>query len=294
MFKILEKSDLAAQVYKYVVEAPDIARKAEAGQFVILRLDEHGERFPITLADWDSEKGTLTLFVQAVGKSTIQMSRMTAGQSIRDVVGPLGVPSHVEKSGTVVALGGGFGIAAIHPIVRAHTKIGNKTISILGARTKNLLILEEEMRKVSSEVRIATDDGSYGHKGFVTDILKELLENKEPVSLVLAIGPMVMMQAVAGITRPFGIKTLVSMNPIMMDGTGMCGACRVMVNGKMKFACVDGPEFDAHQVDFSGVLERLKVYQSEEKLSMDHYLRETKGECWLEQKLKTPQSPEGR
>lgn len=281
MHTIIEKTELAARVYKYVVEAPDIAVKARAGQFVIIRLNETGERIPITIADRHPEKGTITLFVQAVGKTTLQMSRMKMGDSILDVVGPLGIPSSIEKVGTVVAIGGGFGIAAIYPIVGEHTRAGNKTVSLLGARTRDLLILEDEMRKVSGEVRIATDDGSYGEKGVVTDLLKEIISSREPIGLVLAVGPLVMMKAVAEVTRPYKIKTVASMNPIMIDGSGMCGACRVMVGNKRKFACVDGPEFDAHLVDFDGLLNRMKMYLPEEKLSLEKYSQATDPECRL-------------
>lgn len=269
MFPILEKNDLAAKVYRYVIKAPDVTKKAKAGQFVILRLYEDGERIPITLADWDVAKGTITLYVQAVGKTTIMMSMMKAGDSLMNVVGPFGIPSHVEKGKTFVALGGGFGIAAIHPIVRAHKLIGNKTISIIGARSKELLIMEDEMHAISDEVRIATDDGSYGTKGFVTTILKAMLEKKEAMDVVLAIGPVVMMKAVSDLTKPYGVQTLVSLNPIMMDGTGMCGACRVVVGNKMQFACVDGPEFNGHEVDFDLLMARLKMYSPQEKISLE-------------------------
>jgi len=269
VYPIVEKNDLAAKVYRYVIKAPQIVKKARAGQFVILRLHEEGERIPITLADWDAVQGTITLYVQAVGKTTTMMSMMKAGDSLMDVVGPFGVPSHVEPGKTFVAIGGGFGIAAIHPIVRAHKLIGNKTISIIGSRSKDLLLMEDEMRAISDEVRIATDDGSYGTKGFVTTILKSMLEQREPVDVVLAIGPVVMMKAVADLTRPLGVQTLVSLNPIMMDGTGMCGACRVVVGNKMKFACVDGPEFDAHAVDFELLMARQKMYSPQEKISFD-------------------------
>ncbi|MDE3056344.1 MAG: sulfide/dihydroorotate dehydrogenase-like FAD/NAD-binding protein [Bacteroidota bacterium] len=269
MFRILEKNDLAAKVYRYIIEAPDVARKAKAGQFVILRLYDDGERIPITLADWNVAKGTITLYVQAIGKTTIMMSMMKAGDVLADVVGPLGIPSHIEKGKTLVALGGGFGIAAIHPIVRAHKLIGNKTISIIGARTKGLMLMENEMRAISDDVRIATDDGSYGTKGFVTTVLKSMLENREPMDVVLAIGPVVMMKAVADLTRSYGVQTLVSLNPIMMDGTGMCGACRVVVGDKLQFACVDGPEFDAHQVDFELLMARQKMYSPQEKISLE-------------------------
>lgn len=285
MYKIIEKNDLAAKVFRYVIEAPDIARKTQAGQFVILRLNETGERIPITIADRNIEKGTLTLYVQAVGKTTTQMSRMKAGDSVLDVVGPLGIPSSIEKVGTVVAIGGGFGIAAIYPIVRAHTLAGNRTVSIMGARTQSLLILEDEMRAVSTDVRIATDDGGYGKKGIVTDLLREIIASGETINLVIAIGPLIMMKAVAEVTRPHSIKTVVSLNPIMIDGSGMCGACRVMVGNEMKFACVDGPEFDAHQVDFESLMNRLKMYLPEEKQSFEKHLLEIAHECQLEKHL---------
>lgn len=269
VFPILEKNDLAAKVYRYVIKAPAVVKKAKAGQFVILRLYDEGERIPITLADWDTARGTITLYVQAVGKTTTMMSMMKAGDSLIDVVGPFGIPSHIEKGKTFVAIGGGFGIAAIHPIVRAHKQIGNRAISIIGARSKELLIMEDEMRAISDEVRIATDDGSYGTKGFVTTILKSMLEKEEPMDVVLAIGPVVMMKAVSDLTKPYAVQTLVSLNPIMMDGTGMCGACRVVVGNKMQFACVDGPEFDGHMVDFDLLTVRQKMYLPQEKISME-------------------------
>ncbi len=273
MFQILEKNDLAAKVYRYVISAPNVAKKAKAGQFIILRLHDDGERIPITLADWNAAAGTITLYVQAIGKTTMLMSTLKAGDAIMDVVGPLGVPSHVEKGKTLVALGGGFGIAAIHPIVRAHKAIGNRTISIIGARTQELMLMEKEMRAISDEVRVATDDGSYGTKGFITTVLKQMLDAKEQMDVVLAIGPVIMMKTVADMTRPFKVSTLVSLNPIMMDGTGMCGACRVVVNDKMQFACVDGPEFDAHQVDFDLLMARQKMYSPQEKISLQIYER---------------------
>jgi NAD(P)H-flavin reductase len=281
VFKILEKNNLAPQVFRYVVEAPEIAKKAEAGQFVIIRLDETGERIPITICDADRKSGTLTFFVQAVGKTSIEMSLMKVEDYILDVVGPLGNPTEIERFGTVVLVGGGFGIAAIHPIARALSDAGNRTISILGARTKELILLENEMKNVSSEVQIVTDDGSYGSKGFVTDILKEMIQNNEVIDRVISIGPLVMMKAVADLTRQYGIQTFASLNPIMIDGTGMCGACRVTVGNEMKFACVDGPEFDAHQVDFDGLLNRLGTYLPEEKESKARYLKETTGACRL-------------
>ena len=281
MYHILEKNDLAAKVYRYVIEAKDIALKARAGQFVIIKIDEHGERIPITIADMNANNGTLTLYVQAVGKTTTQLSLLNAGDTIMDVVGPLGEASHIEKYGTVVSIGGGFGIAAIHPIVREYKTAGNKTISIIGARSKELLIMEEEMRKISDDVRIATDDGSYGKKGLVTNVLQDMIDNNETIDLVLAIGPLIMMKAVVEVTRPHNIKTLVSMNPIMVDGTGMCGACRVSVGNETKFACVDGPEFDGHLINFDEVLIRSKMYVNEEKKSMDLFMQKHK--CNLKQ-----------
>ncbi len=276
MYKIVRKNDLAAQVCRYVIEAPDIVRTAKAGQFVIIRVHDEGERIPITLADWDKSENTITLYVQAVGKTTTFMSKMKEGDSLSDVVGPLGNPSHVESGKTLVAVGGGFGIAAIHPIVRAHKNIGNRTISIIGARSKDLMLMEEEMKKISDELLIATNDGSYGTKGIVTDVLKSLLESGRKIDVCLAIGPVVMMRAVSDMTRPYGVKTLVSLNPIMMDGTGMCGACRVSVDHETKFACVDGPEFDGHDVDFDLLLARQKMYSPQEKISMEIYQHECK------------------
>jgi ferredoxin--NADP+ reductase len=285
MFKILDKADLAARVNRYIIEAPDIARRARPGQFVILRLDAHGERIPITIADSDADRGTITLYVQQVGKTTIQMSRMKSGDSILDVVGPLGKASVIEKRGTVVAVGGGFGIAALHPIVRALTVAGNKTVSLIGARTAELIILKEEMEAVSTEVRIATQDGSLGKEGLVTDLLQDMLDQGETVDQVYAIGPVAMMQAVADVTRPYEVPTVVSMNPIMMDGTGMCGACRVMVDGAMKFACVDGPEFDGHKVDYDALINRLKIYKEEERDALEKYLRDLKETCAVQSYL---------
>lgn len=279
MFKILEKENLAPQVFRYLIDAPDIARKALPGHFVIIRLDETGERIPITISDTDPTQGTLTFFVQAVGKTSLEMSLMDVGDFILDVAGPLGNPSNIDLFGTVVLVGGGFGIAAIHPIARALTHAGNITISILGAQTKKRVLLEGEMKNASSKVHVVTDDGSYGTKGRVTDILQSMIETKEPIDRVIAIGPLVMMKAVADLTRPYGIETLVSLNPIMIDGTGMCGACRVTVDGEMKFACVDGPEFDGHAVDFEGLLNRLRSYVPEEIEAKEKYLEDTGGVC---------------
>ena len=279
MFKILKKTQLAPQVFYYLLHEPDIAKKALPGQFVIIRLDETGERIPITISDFDPIDGTLTFYVQAVGKTSLEMSLMHAGDFILDVVGPLGNSSQIDLFGTVALVGGGFGIAAIHPIARALTQAGNKTISILGARTEELVILEKEMRTASTDVHVVTDDGSHGAIGLVTDILQILIDKKEPINRVIAIGPLIMMKAVADLTRPHKIPTFLSMNPIMIDGTGMCGACRVTVNGEMKFACVDGPEFDGHAVDFEGLLNRLKTYIPEETEAKEKYLKDTAGKC---------------
>ena len=281
MFQILEKQLLAPQMFRFVVEAPDIARKARAGQFVILRLDERGERIPLTISDALNEQGSVVLFVQAVGKTSTQMSGLKVGDSILDMAGPLGNPSEIALFGTVVLVGGGFGVAAIYPIVRDLTQCGNTTISILGARTQELILLQEEMKSVSTEVLSVTDDGSSGRKGLVTDELKCLVDEGKSIDRVIAIGPPIMMKAVADLTRPHGIKTIVSMNPIMIDGTGMCGACRVKVGEEMKFACVDGPEFDGHAVDFEGLLNRLKTYIPEEQESREKWMREHKEPCQL-------------
>jgi NAD(P)H-flavin reductase len=281
MYQIVDKDELSAGVCRFVVEAPDIARKARAGQFVILRLDEHGERIPLTISDTLPEQGSVVLFVQAVGKTSTQMSRLSIGDSILDLAGPLGNPSEIALFGTVVLVGGGFGVAAIYPIARDLTQCGNTTISILGARTQELILLQEEMKCVSTEVLSITNDGSSGRKGFVTDELKRLINEGKSIDRVIAIGPPVMMRAVADLTRPHGIKTVVSMNPIMIDGTGMCGACRVMVGKEMKFACVDGPEFDGHAVDFEGLLNRLKTYIPEEQESREKWMRENKEPCQL-------------
>lgn len=281
MFRILEKQLLAPQMFRFVVEAPDIARKARAGQFVILRLDQQGERIPLTISDAWKDQGTVVLFVQAVGKTSTQMSRLNVGDSILDLAGPLGNPSEIALFGTVVLVGGGFGVAAIYPIARDLTRCGNTTISILGARTQELILLQEEMKSVSTEVLSVTDDGSSGRKGWVTDELKRLIDEGKSIDRVIAIGPPIMMKAVADLTRPHGIKTIVSMNPIMIDGTGMCGACRVKVGEEMKFACVDGPEFDGHAVDFEGLLNRLKTYIPEEQESREKWMREHKEPCQL-------------
>ncbi len=279
MFKILEKRDLTPVLREYVMEAPEIARKAQPGQFVIVRLDEEGERIPLTIGDFDRSRGTVTLVVQEVGASTRQMGLLKAGESIRDLVGPLGRPSEIEKYGTVVCVGGGVGIAPIYPIARALKEEGNTLISIIGARSQNLLFWEEKVRAISDELIVCTDDGSYGRFALVTAPLKELLENGRHVDLVFAIGPAIMMKFSCKTTQPFGVRTLVSINSIMVDGTGMCGACRISVGGKTRFACVDGPDFDGHQVDWDLLLERQRQYLEEEKVAVAKFEHEHPGAC---------------
>lgn len=267
MAKIIEKANIAEAVYEFVVDAPLVAHKCCPGQFVIIRTDEFSERVPLTIADFDREKGYITLIVQAVGNSTRHLcDTFEIGDDILDVVGPLGQPSEMGNFGTVVVVGGGIGVAPVYPIARAYHELGNKVISIIGARNKDLIIWQDKMAAISDEVIITTDDGSAGHKGFVTDPLKEMLEKGEKIDLVLAIGPVIMMKNVAAVTKPFGVKTTASLNTIMVDGTGMCGGCRVNVGGENKFACVDGPEFDAHQVDFANLLMRQQMYKNQESL----------------------------
>ncbi|MBU0972539.1 MAG: sulfide/dihydroorotate dehydrogenase-like FAD/NAD-binding protein [Proteobacteria bacterium] len=252
------------------IEAPRISRKAKPGQFVILQADETGERIPLTMADTNPEKGTITIIYMVVGKSTARFKELQVGDTYYALIGPLGAPTHVEKVGKVVCVGGGTGIAVLHPITRALKEAGNEVTTILGSRSYDLLIMEEKMRAASDLFHICTDDGSKGHHGFVTDVLKQVLA-KDDISLVVAIGPIPMMKFCSLITREKGVKTLVSLNPIMVDGTGMCGCCRVTVGGETKFACVDGPEFDAHKVDFDELAKRLASYLEDEKNSMDAY-----------------------
>ncbi len=268
MFKIISKEDLGNKVYGFVVEAPRIAAKAEPGQFFIVRQGEGYERIPLTIADFDREKQTITMVFQAVGASTLALAKLEPGDEVTDMVGPLGQPSEIEKLGKVVVVGGGVGVAPIYPIARALKAAGNEVISIIGARSKDLLFWEDRMREASSRLLVATDDGSYGQKGFVTTLLEDLLKTEE-IARVWAIGPMVMMRAVTNLTRPYGTKTIVSMNPIMVDGTGMCGACRVAVDGQTKFACVDGPEFDGHAIDFDLAMKRAAMFKDKEKEAME-------------------------
>lgn len=270
MYKILKKKELSQGVLLFELEAARIAKKAEPGQFVIVRTDEEGERVPLTIADFDREKGTITIIFQEVGASTKQLGSFAEGDCILDLVGPLGKKTHIEKMGNIVCIGGGIGVAPIYPIARGMKQAGNHVISIMGARNEELLILEDEMNAVSDEVYITTDDGSRGHKGFVTDQLKMLIDSGMEISTVIAIGPVVMMRSVAETTRSYGIKTVVSLNPIMVDGTGMCGGCRVQVGDESKFACVDGPEFDAHKVDFAGLMARQRMYKRQEAEHICH------------------------
>ena len=265
MYKILNAEELSAGVKSFIVEAPMVARKCQAGQFIILRIDEVGERIPLTIADYDREKGTIQLIFQEVGDTTRQLGTLKEGDALLDVAGPLGKATEIENYGTVVCIGGGIGVAPVYPIARAYKKAGNRVVSIIGARNADLLIMEKEMRSVSDVLHITTDDGSAGRKGLVVDPLKDMIAAGEKIDRVMAIGPMVMMRGVAEVTRPHGIHTLVSLNPIMVDGTGMCGGCRCSVGGETKFACVDGPEFDGHAVDFNGLMSRARMYQTQER-----------------------------
>ena len=267
MHKILKQSAIAPSVKEYIVSAPTLARKAKAGQFIILRIGEDGERIPLTIADTDADLGTITLVVQEVGKTTTEMGLLNEGDAIHDLIGPLGTPSHVEKFGTVCIIGGGIGIAPVYPIAVAMRDAGNHVISIIGARSKNILFWEDRMRAVSDELYVTTDDGSYGVKGFVSNELERLIGEGRTIDLVTAIGPVPMMRAVCESTRPHGIRTIVSLNPIMVDGTGMCGGCRVTVGDETKFTCVDGPEFDGHLVDFDELVQRQAFYTDYEELA---------------------------
>lgn len=267
MYPILEKKVLSATVKLMKIKAPLVAKKAQAGQFIILRIDEKGERIPLTIADYDREKGTVTVIFMEVGKTTKQLGTLNVGDSLLNFVGPLGQPSDIEKYGTVIMIGGGVGIAPLYPIVRELKQEGNYVISILGARNEKLLMLEKEIEKFSDELHICTDDGSKGRKGFVSDVLQKLIDEGRKIDMVMAIGPVIMMKVVADVTRPHKIKTLVSLNPIMVDGTGMCGGCRVSVGGETKFACVDGPEFDGHEVDFNNLMLRNRRFICQEDQS---------------------------
>ena len=277
MYEILLRQDLVPDIHLFKVAAPNVARKAQPGQFVVIRIDEKGERIPLTFADWDEKEGSVTIIFMEVGTTTRRLALLGKGDFIANFVGPLGVPTHVEKFGTVVCAAGGVGVAPIAPIARAMKRAGNKVISIMGARNKDLLFWEERLGSASDQLIVTTDDGSYGRKALVTEPLKELLESGERIDRVIAIGPSIMMKYCALTTQPFGVKTLVSLNPIMVDGTGMCGCCRVSVNGVTKFACVDGPDFDGHQVDWDLLFARQRIYLDEEKRSLEQCQSELEG-----------------
>jgi ferredoxin--NADP+ reductase len=278
MYRILEKEKINPVVNRFVIEAPLVARKRKPGQFVLFRLHERGERFPITIADADPIAGTITVYVQTIGKSTTEMGNMAVHSEIANVAGPLGHPTPIEKlDGDVILVAGGVGAAEILPIARAHHEIGNRVILILGARSKDIVILEKEFRSFADEIHITTDDGSYGRKGFVTDELKEQIGCGRKIAQVIAVGPVVMMKNVCEVTRSPGIKTMVSLNTIMIDGTGMCGGCRVELGNETRYTCVDGPEFDGHQINFDLLIQRLAAYREEEKRSHECYLSKVKG-----------------
>ncbi len=278
MYKIVKKDVLNEQVKRMVIEAPLVAKKAEPGQFIIFRIDENGERVPLTIADYDREAGTVTIIFQEVGKSTRQLGSLEAGDFILDFVGPLGRASELEGVKKAAVIGGGLGTAIAYPQAKKLNELGCEVHSVAGFRNKDLIILEEELNAVSKKTMIMTDDGSNGNKGFVTNALRELIESGEQYDMVIAIGPLVMMKAVCAVTKEFGIKTIVSMNPVMIDGTGMCGGCRVTVGGETKFACVDGPDFDGHLVDFDAAIRRQAMFKAQERQSLEaHECRLTGG-----------------
>ena len=282
MYKILKKEILSDTVKLMDVHAPHVARNARAGQFVILIIDEHGERIPLTIADYNKEAGTVTIIFQELGKSTMQLGRLKPGDAIASFAGPLGHPTEIENYGTVVCMGGGVGIAPIYPIARSLKEAGNSVISIIGARNKELLFWEDKMRTVSDELIVCTDDGSHGRKSLVTEPLKELFERKDKkVARVWAIGPAIMMKFVSLTTKPYNVPTVVSLNTIMIDGTGMCGGCRVLLDEGAQFVCVDGPEFDAHKVNWESLLSRLQFYKKEERLAVERW----EHKCKLEGEL---------
>lgn len=283
MHRILYKETLGPDITLYRLHAPDVAEYREPGQFVLIRICEEGERIPITLADVDRDEGSITLIIQSVGKTTLKLAQMNVGDSIPDIAGPLGEPTHIENVGHVLCVGGGIGTAPLYPVAKGMKSVGNRVTSILGARSENLLILEDRMKAVSDRIVITTDDGSKGKKGLVTDAISELVEQGEKFDQCICMGPPIMMKFVCLLTKKLGIPTLVSLNPIMVDGTGMCGGCRVTVGGKTKFACVDGPEFDGHEVDFDEMMARLNTYKNYERKALEHYSDETG--CRLEASL---------
>jgi ferredoxin--NADP+ reductase len=271
MFKIVNREEMAeGTVILNEIEAPLIAKKAKPGQFVILKANEEGERIPLTMAETNPEKGTITIIYMVVGKSTALFKDLQVGDGYQDVIGPLGKPTHLEKIGKVVCVGGGTGVAVLHPITRGLKDVGNDVTCIIGARNKGLLMMEDQMKSASHDLRLCTDDGSYGHHGFVTQVLKEILDTEE-IKLVVAIGPVPMMKAVSNMTKEYNVETMVSLNPIMVDGTGMCGGCRVTIGNETKFACVDGPEFDGHKVDYDELMLRLRAYHEDERECHNDY-----------------------
>ncbi len=281
MFEILEKERIAPKEYDMWINAPRVVNHVKPGQFVVIRTHKKGERIPLTVADFDRENGKIRLIFQAVGKTTYEMAAMKVGDSFSDVVGPLGTPSEIKKHGTVLMIGGGVGIAALFPIIRGLKQMGNKVITILGGRTSDLVIMKKECAEYSDEMIITTDDGSEGIKGVVTDGMKAVVNRGDHVDYAWAIGPTIMMKFSALTAKDLGIPIWVSLNPIMVDGTGMCGACRVTVNGNIKFACVDGPEFDGHGVSWDELMARLKQYKDQEKISLEKYLSEVGETSWL-------------
>jgi ferredoxin--NADP+ reductase len=279
LYPIVKQEILAPAIKMLEVAAPPIAAKAQPGQFIILRIDERGERIPLTIADFDRQRGSITLIFQEVGRTTYELGKLAQGDCVLGIVGPLGMPSEIKKVGNVICIGGGVGIAPVFPIARALKQAGNMVVSIIGARSRAHLILTKEMQAFSDSLHIATDDGSAGHQGPVTHVLQEIIHNHSKIDMVMAIGPLGMMKAVADITRPFGIKTTVSLNPIMVDGTGMCGACRVSIGKETKFACVDGPEFDGHLVDWSIAESRARMFREEEIIAMQRCCSGGDGRC---------------
>jgi len=271
LYKIMFREDLVPGIHLFKMAAPKVAKKARPGQFVVIKIDEKGERIPLTIADWDEKEGSVTIVFMEVGTTTARLALLEAGDSIANFVGPLGLPTPMEKFGTVLCVAGGVGVAPIAPIARGLKEAGNKVITIMGARSQNLLFWEEKLHSVSDQLIVTTDDGSYGRKGLVTEPLKEILESGEKIDRVVAIGPSIMMKFCAKTTEPFGVKTLVSLNSIMVDGTGMCGCCRVSVGGVTRFTCVDGPDFDGHQVDWDLLIARQRTYLDEEKRSFEQW-----------------------
>ena len=292
MPKVLDNVQIGPLNWKMRVKVPRLVQKAAAGQFVIIRVDERGERVPMSIAGLDVKNGILTIVYQVVGKTSALMTTVPPGGEIVDCVGPLGVPSHVENWGTACVVGGGIGIAPILPIAQAYKKAGNKVITIIGARSREILFYENEHRAVADELYVCTDDGSYGHHGFVSDILKKLLDEGKPIKQIMAIGPVPMMRVVADLTRSYQVPTWVSLNPLMIDGTGMCGGCRVSLDGETKFACVDGPDFDGHKVDFALLTNRLKAYQAQERQAMHRFLDDPS--CHLAESVKKFTYPDER